>query len=275
MSIIVFLIITALTTPINALPVLSSNDTREPNHLTDTNYIVTEHCGDKVPQVDKVVDEARWLARVAHANALLWDVDSIFGFKAMFKESEARETVLSILDSIHYCKGKTNLRPRPGIQSIPRLSCVTEDSVNLYKYLNLDYDPWQRCLVAGPDSTRAEAFYAEGTVYTFLCPAFFTQAAMVSGKHCPSVTNNKFSGDSGIFYRNYQTYTMLYQLIRFYLGNDALSSDTDPKEQLDWNNCVGLNMLNSVLNPTNLEIYIACKLSISCSVCLSNDNRCM
>ena len=82
---------------------------------------------------------------------------------------------------------------------------------------------------------------------------------MTKSNHCPSLEKNRFSGDAGSFYQNYQTYTLLYHLIRFYLGHNALDDTTDPKEQLDWNSCVGLNLLDSVLNPTNLQIYIACK----------------
>lgn len=82
---------------------------------------------------------------------------------------------------------------------------------------------------------------------------------MSEKKHCPSVKSNLFSGNPEIFYRNYQTYIALYHLIRFYLGHNALTDDTDPKEQLDWNDCVGLSSVDSVLNPTNLQIYIACK----------------
>ena len=82
---------------------------------------------------------------------------------------------------------------------------------------------------------------------------------MSTSNRCPWVTNNRFSGDSYLFYRNYQTYILLYQLIRFYLGDNALTSHTDPTEELDWNDCVRLNTLTSVINPTNLQIYIACK----------------
>lgn len=104
-----------------------------------------------------------------------------------------------------------------------------------------------------------QAFYAEGTIYTFLCPAFFVQPQVSTQNNCPSVTHNMFWGNSGKVYRNYQTYILLYQLIRFYLGDNALTDQSDPKEQLDWNVCVDLDTLHSVLNPTNLQIYVACK----------------
>lgn len=192
-------------------------------------------------------------------NARLYGVDSVFGFEAMFKKNEAQAAVVAVLDHIHCFRGKTNLKPRPHTRSSPRLSCVTENSARFYNYLNLGYDPWQRCLVGGPRSTPIQAFYAEGTIYTFLCPAFFVQPPMSTRNHCPSITNNRFSGDPYLFYLNYQTSILLYHLIRFYLGDNALTSLTDPTEQLDWNGCVHLDTLNSVLNPTNLQIYIACR----------------
>lgn len=223
-----------------------------------TNFIA-ENCGDRTFDIHERVDQTKLLAQSALANARLYGVDSDFGFKAMFKNDEVREAVVAILDHIYYFKGKMKLRPRPDTFSSPRISCVTEGSAELYGYLNLGYDPWHRCLVGGFRSTPIQAFYAEGTIYTFLCPAFFVQPPTSTRIHCPSVKDNKFSGDAGIFYLNYQTYILLYQLIRFYLGDNALTSHTDPKEQLNWNHCVRLNTLNSVLNPTNLQIYTACK----------------
>lgn len=234
-------------------------DPGEQDDLTNENYFIAENCGDRTFNVNQRVGQMKLLVQSSLIDARLLGVASPFGFTAMFKKDEAEEAVVAILDHIYYFKGKKNLRPRPDTSSSPRLSCVTEESAELYSYLNLGYDPWHRCLVDGPGSTPIQAFYADGTVYTFLCPAFFTQPPASTRRHCPSVTGNRFSGDSGIFYSNYQTYIMLYHLIRFYLGDNALTSLTDPKEQLDWNDCVCLNTLNSILNPTNLQIYIASK----------------
>ena len=231
----------------------------ELNDSTDVNYLITENCAGIEPRIRERVDRMKWLALTAQSDARLHGVDSHFGFEAMFKEDLTIEAVVAILDHIYYFKGKPNLRPRPHSLSSPRLSCVTEESATLYRYLDLEYDPWHRCLVGGPRSTPIQAFYAEGTLYIFLCPAFFVQPPMATKNQCPAVSDNVFSGDSGIFYGKYQIYIMLYQLIRFYLGDNALTIDTDPKEQLDWNTCVGLSAVDSVLNPTNLQIYVACK----------------
>ena len=177
----------------------------------------------------------------------------------MFKLREALPTVTAVLDDIYNYKGKPSLKPHPSQRSSPLLSCVTENSAKIYDYLKLDYDPWSKCQVGGPDSTPLQAFYAEGTAYIFLCPTLFVLPIITTEDHCPSLEKNKFSGDAGSFYQNYQTYALLYHLIRFYLGHNALDETTNPKEQLDWNRCVGLSLIDSVLNPTNLQIYIACK----------------
>ena len=220
---------------------------------------ITENCGLSTFRVRALFNEANKLTKGALFDATKYGVNSEYGFEAMFKMREALPTVAAVLDDIYNYKGKPHLKPRPGQLSSPIFSCVSQNSAKIYDYLKLDYDPWTKCQTGGPDSTPLQAFYAEGTAYIFLCPALFVHPTTTTGYHCPSVTRNEFSGDAGSFYQNYQTYILLYHLIRFYLGHNALDDTTDPREQLDWNNCVGLSLLDSVLNPTNLQIYLACK----------------
>lgn len=67
-------------------------------------------------------------------------------------------------------------------------------------------------------------------------------------------------GNRWDFYRRYQTYNIIYALARLYLGRNALDASSDPREVFDWNKCVSdLNTVESVINPTNMELYIACK----------------
>ena len=210
-------------------------------------------------RIRALFNEANKLTKLTLIDALSHGVDSEYGFKAMLKEREALPTITEVLDHIYNYKGKPYLKPHPGQLSSPLLSCVTENSAKIYHHLGLGYDPWRKCQVGGRGSTPLQAFYAEGTTYIFLCPVFFIHPPMSIKNLCPSVVDNKFSGDAGPFYQNYQTYTLLYHLIRFYLGHNALDDTTIPREQLGWNGCVGLSLLDSVLNPTNLQIYIACK----------------
>ena len=60
-------------------------------------------------------------------------------------------------------------------------------------------------------------------------------------------------------YEDYQIYTLLYELIRFYLGWSGLGPETNPKEVFDWNLCVRYSMDASILNPTNYVLYAASK----------------
>lgn len=64
--------------------------------------------------------------------------------------------------------------------------------------------------------------------------------------------------DVDVFYRNYQMYTLMYELLRFYLPKNALGPRSLPKEVFDWNHCVAYTIESSVKNPTNLLLYIAC-----------------
>ncbi|CAD6572865.1 MAG: hypothetical protein ASARMPRED_005751 [Alectoria sarmentosa] len=78
-----------------------------------------------------------------------------------------------------------------------------------------------------------------------------------AGNHCPTVVDNTFVGDVNVFYRNYQMYTLIYELIRFYLQKKSLGIKSLPKEVFDWNHCVAYSVESSLKNPTNLLLYIA------------------
>ena len=182
---------------------------------------------------------------------------SSYGFTSMFKEDSASEVVQAVFGGIYHFSALRGLKADPMEPKAPRFACVDPQSAQTYKSLDLVYDPWQRCLAGSPRRNPLPAFYAEETAYIFLCPAFFAQEDKPDRPHCPVVDENRFAGDPNIFYKKYQVYTILYNLLRFYLGDNALSADTDPREELDWNNCVRLNPENSVRNPTNFQIYAA------------------
>ena len=83
--------------------------------------------------------------------------------------------------------------------------------------------------------------------------------------YCPSVQNNVFLGQSDPLVK-YQSYDLVHQLVHLYLQSDALTSETEPKEVLDWNGCVALGWASSegslsVRNAFNLVYYVACKSS--------------
>lgn len=163
------------------------------------------------------------------------------------------------LSSIYQIKGSIGLRPIPTHVQIPHFVCATPESEIEFAFLNLGYNPWSRCESPSPAEAPSQAFYADGTAYIFICPSFFSQvfAPGSSQYRCPQVVGNKYSGDVNAFYRSYQMYTMLYQLIRFYLGVLALNQSSIPKEAFDWNQVIHYAARESVMNPTNMLIYSA------------------
>ena len=232
-------------------------------NLTTSNVeVIVENCGNAVMEIRVRVSQARNIALRAYGDSHL-GVISPHGFRAMFKDRTAMAAVGALLQNIYELKAKGGLKPHPGTYLEPRFACATEDMAGRYDYLHLGYDPWQRCLTHTPEGIFPAAFYAEGTAYTFLCPVYFFQPPMPLISHCPSVdveSANMFVGNQNLFCRQYQVYTLVYYLTRFYLGVDALGANTNPREQIDWNDCVfNLNARDSVRNPTNMELYIARK----------------
>ena len=230
-------------------------------NLTSLNYnSIIEDCG---PFIPKALNE---LLHLVKSDALEGAADAAFGtdgdqgFRPMFKNNSNTAFVQEIYDSIMESNKLPNLRPNPQIPKSPRFACVTDDTT-ISRKLSLNYDPRRRCLQDGPLQSPVPAFYAEDTAYIFLCPSFFDLMDQPTESHCPAVHQNRFAGDPNIFYKRYRTYALMYQLVRFYLGSTSLNETSDPQEELDWNNCVLLDMTDSVRNPTNFQIYAACKWS--------------
>lgn len=232
-----------------------------PTNVTDANSILVEGCGDETRNVDRAYNLARAAANVAKADVFR-GTDSPFGFSAMFKSDGSMYPVSYYLNMMYDSKGLINLKPDIAHATPPRLACVQQNSASKYKGLLLGYDPWERCNHPWPAQRPPQSFYAVGTAYIFLCPDFHQQALAPAGNHCPAVVDNKFVGDVNVFYRNYQMYTLMYELLRFYMQKNALGVKSLPKEVFDWNQCVAYSTDSSVKNPTNLLLYIACGLQL-------------
>ncbi|KAL2059666.1 hypothetical protein ABVK25_000959 [Lepraria finkii] len=231
------------------------------NLTTSNAEAVIENCGEAFIDVRMRVSQARNIALRAYGDSHL-GVTSAHGFRAMFKDRTAIAAVGTFLRNIYELRAKGGLNPHPGTYLEPRIACATENMAARYDYLHLGYDPWQRCLTHTPEGIFPPAFYAEGTAYIFLCPVYNIQAPIPLRSHCPSVveSDNVFVGNQNLFYRQYQVYTLIYYLTRFYLGDFALGANTHPREQIDWNDCVfNLNILESIRNPTNMQLYMARK----------------
>lgn len=224
-----------------------------PANVTDAKPILVEQCGDETSEIQHVYELARVAANAAKADAV-YGLQSPFGFRAMFKSDSAKYLLSIYLKAIYDSSGSIGLKPDPRRVAPPRLACVQRNSAAVYRRLQLDYDPWIRCSQRQPsDQAPRQAFYAFGTAYIFLCPDFRNKATAPARNRCPTVAHNKFKGSVDVFYRNYQMYTLLYQLISFYLPRSA-------SEVFNWNECVALDVKSSVRNPTNILLYIACRL---------------
>ena len=180
-------------------------------------------------------------------------------YSAMFKSSSTVPTVMLLLQHMYMFIGAAGLEPAPTTLLQPRFACVDIASRKKYEYLDLGYDPWLKC--SGSASRHGlNTFYAEGTAYIFVCPLFFYLMPKPTRNICPAVRRNRFIGEQTSLSQEFRIYSLAYDLTRFYLGRNALDSTSIPHEQFDWNDCVfNLNELESVLNPTNLELYVACK----------------
>ena len=226
-----------------------------PTNLTDGNDILLiEHCGDDEPTVERARNLARAAANVARVDAARGTA-SPHGFTAIFKQDALKYEVSHFLNAIYGFQGIRGLKPDPAQATSPRLVCVQPDSATIYQSLKLHYDPWVRChsrQTRHPSSRNV--FYSFETAYIFLCPDFLNQPLAPMGNHCPTVVNNVFVGDVDVFYRDYQMYQLMYQLIRFYLQRNTLFV-----ERFSWDQCVGMDIESSARNPTNFLLYIACK----------------
>lgn len=171
--------------------------------MTDANSIFIEECGDKMLTVQRAYNLARAAANVAKADVFR-SADSPFGFNAMFKSDRSKYPVSYYLNMIYDSTGLLNLNPDIAHATPPRLACVHQNSVTVYKGLQLGYDPWERCTHPWPTQRSPQTFYAVGTAYIFLCPDFHYHAPAPAGNHCPTVVDNEFVGNVNVFYRNYQ-----------------------------------------------------------------------
>ena len=243
--------------------ILATNASFPTNLTNEDDITYIEQCGDDKRTVERARNLARAAVNVARVDATR-GTGSPHGFTAMFKEDVLKYTIAQYLNEVYESRGLRGLRPDPEHATSPRFVCVQPNSATVYKSLKLGYDPWVRC---HNRETRhpayRNAFYTFGTAYIFLCPRFLNQALAPLGNHCPTVSNNVFVGSVGDFYRDYQMYQLLYQLMRFYLQRNTLRL-----EIFGWNQCVEMDGESSAKNPTNFLLYIACKsnLFFLCSI---------
>lgn len=227
------------------------------------NTIVVENCGRNEQDINDMLFKVIGALKFARQDALENGKASYHGFNALFKNNKrTRDVVIHLLQMMTNMEGLPGLWPEPNVKSHPRFACVDVNTVKDYDYLELGYDPWVKCHSRAVQSTSLRSFYADGTSYIFLCPAFLDLAVESKYSYCPWIRENQFIGFQTLFNQRYQLYRVIYQLSRFYLGKHALDGTSNPREMFNWNDCVfDLNPFQSILNPTNLELYVASKSS--------------
>ena len=188
-------------------------------------------------------------------------ISSIHGYTAMYKSNVFKPYIQSLMTNILHLPATY----AAGRDQDPAFVCAKP---NIGQKYNLDYEPLDRCA-----QTAVSSFWAKNTALVFLCPSFWTlkaQPVFTPGGprdiYCPVVSNNVFVGQSNPLVK-YQSYDLVHQLAHLYLQGGGLTGETQPKEVMDWNSCVGLGWTPSqggpsVRNPFNLVYYAACEYSL-------------
>lgn len=221
--------------------------------------MVVENCGNRAALVQHILFGG--MESLTRARTDVVSPGLTRAFRAFFKQGIARTAVRGLLKHISLMVPVPGLQPAPSTPLRPRFACVEPGSSKKYDYLKLGYDPEMKCTQPmAPSPFLPGSFYAQNTAYIFICPWFFLLDRLPKTEICPSVVDNKFVGEQPNLHEEYQVYSLLYSLIRFYLGKNALDEHSDPREVFDWNRCIfTLNEVESVINPTNLELYAACE----------------
>ena len=150
-------------------------------------------------------------------------VQSPYGFRAIFKADTFLTILQDRLKAMCLGEGVLGLFPSPGVETSPRYACVKRDTARKHRDLPLDFDPWVRCQVAG---NQVPSFWGPGTAYIFLCDSFFTRPARPP-LGCPTLVDGRFSEPSITDWRFTRACELLYNLNRFYLGENALMRVAD------------------------------------------------
>lgn len=183
-------------------------------------------------------------------------------FKAMFKTADAALDVHNLMMSI------ISEKPIHSDQGdlFPEFACATPRLSKEYiDYLG--YDPWKIC--GDLDTT---SFWRK-TNLIWICPAFLVLEvrpqhlpAVQTNPNCPILLGNAFLGNIERFVK-FQSYELLYHLIRMYLQHNCLGPDHVPREATDWNECIRSRIedpvgMFSIRNPMNYIYYTACEYSM-------------
>ena len=229
----------------------STHSNSSTSSVSRSGFIV-EDCGNRTSDLMKTLDGISNIVRPALRDVGLGTFGR-HGFEALFKENGTQTVVRYILQEIEEGTPKSGLQPDPGRLERPRFACATQSSLKNHPFLTID--PWKLCQAKG----SPVSVYIGDTAYTFICPDFWTIPSSPDGDHCMSLRRNGFQGN-GHGTMNFQTYTLIHEMVHFYLGNSSASAITEPPEVYWPNDLVILHPKDSIVNPANYQLYVASKL---------------
>ncbi|KAL8702972.1 MAG: hypothetical protein Q9201_003855 [Fulgogasparrea decipioides] len=218
-----------------------------PLPLQNRRYIIHD-CGALTQQVQIALDLGKEPLAAA-IDAASQGVAGGHGFQAFFKKNAAAKPVASMLKNIQTMKPIRGRKPNLFSASQPEFVCVDRDTFGRYPGIPRDPDP--DCRVTG-----SFGLWIRGFKYIFICPKFFTLPISTTARHCPRVIDNMFER-TGYLLADYQKYSLIHEMVHFYLGRSSLGWDTNPQEMYKLNECVNLDAKNSLNNPENYQYFVA------------------
>ncbi|KAL8727315.1 MAG: hypothetical protein Q9181_005755 [Wetmoreana brouardii] len=218
--------------------------------LQNTRYNIYD-CGALRPQVQAALDLGKGTLAEA-IDAASQGVAGGHGFQAFFKNNAAAKPVAHMLKDIQIMKPIRGLKPNRLSASQPEFVCVDRNTFD--RYPGIIRDPDEYCRISG-----AFGVWFRGFKYIFLCPKYFTLNISPMGQYCPRVMDNMFER-TGYLLADFQKYSLIHEMVHFYLGRSSLGWDTNPKEIYKLNECVNLDAKNSLNNPMNYQYFVARKL---------------
>lgn len=177
---------------------------------------------------------------------------SHYGLWALFKSNENFSQVRQMLQDLVVLKPMPNVyRNLVKQASSPVIVCISKDH---------EVGPirswWEICHT----HKATTAFYALTSAGILLCPLFFRLPVAPEPEKsailCPIVRKNRYVGSSRELYA-FQSYTLLHELIHFYLGDENLASKAG-HETYEPNALVALSAPDVRRNPRAYEYYITC-----------------
>ena len=166
---------------------------------------------------------------------------------------------MEILKNIQSMNGVRKLIPYPNIwiAQPPVFVCVNESTFHRYG-TRLGLDPYKTC-----QEQNAYGLSISGWKYIFICERYFTLGMAPLGpqlKNCPHIVGNRFVVDAEMTrLAYYQTYTLMHEMVHFYLQRDSLGLNTSPREIYASNLCVNFDTKTSLRNPMNFQFFVAGK----------------